>query len=133
MRAAIYTRYSSENQREASLEDQERVCRQKADGLGYSVVRVFKDAALSGQLNEEQRPGFAAMQDAAKRREFDVLIVDDASRLSRDRADADRVFQRLEHWRIGLITCAGGVDTVANPDGSDLVFGINAVINRQFL
>lgn len=28
MRVAIYTRFSSDSQREASLEDQERLCRQ---------------------------------------------------------------------------------------------------------
>ncbi len=87
MRAAIYVRYSSENQREASLEDQERLCRQEAERLGYAVTQVYKDAALSGQLNEALRPGFSAMQEAAKRHEFDVLIVDDASRLSRDQSD----------------------------------------------
>lgn len=95
MNAAIYVRYSSDNQRETSLADQERLCRQEADRLGYQVARVYKDAALSGQLSE-QRPGFVSLMAAAKRREFDVVIVDDASRLSRDSADALRLLQRLE-------------------------------------
>src|SRR5437867_2773244 len=98
MRAAIYVRYSSENQRESSLQDQERSCRQEAERLGYTVVKVYSDAALSGQLNGDQRPGYQAMQDAAKRREFDVLIVDDSSRLSRDTSDALRTLKRLEFW-----------------------------------
>ncbi len=132
MRAAIYTRYSSENQREASLEDQERVCRAEADRLGYPVVRVFKDAALSGQLSEEQRPGFAAMQDAARRKEFDVLIVDDTSRLSRNAGDSMKIQDRLRFLGVGLIT-RDGVNTVANPKSSDLVFGIKSVINQEFL
>jgi DNA invertase Pin-like site-specific DNA recombinase len=57
MRAAIYTRYSSENQREASLEDQERRCRAEAARAGFTVVAVWQDAALSGQLGDDQRPG----------------------------------------------------------------------------
>ena len=39
MRAAIYTRHSSENEGEASLEDQERLCRQEADRLGSARSR----------------------------------------------------------------------------------------------
>ncbi len=94
MKAAIYVRYSSDNQRESSLEDQERLCRQEADRLGYSVVEVYEDAALSGTLGEDQRPGFAAMMEAAKRKAFDALIVDDSSRLSRDTSDALRALKR---------------------------------------
>ena len=75
----------------------------KPDRHGYTVTKVYKDAALSGQLSEDQRPGFQAMQEAAKRKEFDVLIVDDASRLSRDQSDALRTLKRFELWGVGLI------------------------------
>src|SRR5438128_1200398 len=133
MRAAIYVRYSSENQREASLEDQERLCRQEAERLGYSVVKVYSDAALSGQLNEDQRPGFQAMQDAAKHHEFDVLIVDDASRLSRDQSDALRVLKRFEFWGVGLIARTDGVNTLQNPKSSRLLFGVKSAFSEEFL
>ncbi|HLW59599.1 MAG TPA: recombinase family protein [bacterium] len=88
MRAAIYARYSSENQRASSIDDQIRLCRQEADQRGWIVVNEFSDAALSGALGEDQRPGYRTMMAAAKRREFDVLLVDDTSRLSRDSVDA---------------------------------------------
>lgn len=133
MRAAIYTRYSSENQRETSLEDQERLCRQEAEHLGYTVTKVYKDAALSGQLGEDQRPGFQAVMDAAKRREFDVLIADDASRLSRNAGDALKIQERLRFLGIGLVARSDGINTVTNPKNSELVFGIKSVINREFL
>jgi site-specific DNA recombinase len=133
MRAAIYTRYSSDNQREASLEDQERLCRQEAARLGYSVVHVYKDAALSGQLGEHGRPGFQAMLAAARREEFDVLMVDDASRLSRDAGDALKIQERLLFLGIGLVARADGINTLQNPKNSALVFGIKSVINREFL
>ncbi len=133
MRAAIYTRYSSDSQRDASLEDQERLCREEADRLGYIVVNVFSDAALSGQLNEDGRPGFQAMQQAARRREFDVLIVDDASRLSRDQADALRTLKRFEFWGVGLIARTDGVNTIQNPKSSRLLFGVKSAFSEEFL
>ncbi len=133
MRAGIYVRYSSENQREASLEDQERLCRQEAERLGYVVTKVYSDRALSGQLGEDQRPGFAAMQEAAKRREFDVLIVDDASRLSRNAGDALKIQERMRYLGIGLVARSDGINTVQNPKNSELVFGIKSVMNQEFI
>src|SRR5439155_5144423 len=133
MKAAVYVRYSSENQRAASLEDQEVECRREAGRLGYEVTKVYKDAALSGQLNEDQRPGFQAMQEAAKRHEFDVLIVDDTSRLSRDQADALRALKRFEFWGVGLIARTDGVNTIQNPKSSRLLFGVKSAFSEEFL
>ena len=48
MLAAIYARYSSDKQRETSLEDQERTCRRRAEQEGWTVVKVYGDAAISG-------------------------------------------------------------------------------------
>ncbi len=133
LKAAIYARYSSENQRETSLEDQIRLCRQEADRLSYAVTKVYTDRAMSGQLSEDQRPGFAAVIESAKHREFDVLIVDDASRLSRNAGDALKFQERMRYLGIGLVSRADGINTVQNPRNSDLVFGIKSVINREFV
>jgi DNA invertase Pin-like site-specific DNA recombinase len=133
MKAAVYCRYSSENQRAASLEDQGRECRAEAERRGYAVVNVFTDAALSGSLGEDGRPGFAAMMASAKRREFDVLIVDDSSRLSRDTSDALRTLKRLEFLAIGFIARADGIDTVRNARSSRLMFGVKSAFNEEFL
>ncbi len=48
MRAAIYARFSSTLQREASIEDQERLCRERAAREGWPVVEVFADRASRG-------------------------------------------------------------------------------------
>jgi site-specific DNA recombinase len=132
MRAAIYARYSSENQREASIEDQVRLCRQEAERRAFAVVATWQDAELSGQLTK-RRPGLQAMLAAAKRGEFDVLIVDDAARLSRDGAEAQRLFKRLEFYRVGLIARSDGIDTLANPKSSRLIFGVKSAFNEEFL
>jgi site-specific DNA recombinase len=47
-RAAIYARYSSEHQSEASIEDQVRNCRRLCEEKGWHVAEVYADRALSG-------------------------------------------------------------------------------------
>lgn len=132
MRAALYARYSSDTQRETSLEDQIRLCRQEAERRSCTVVAVWTDAELSGQLTK-RRPGLQEMLGAAKRREFDVLIVDDASRLSRDSGEGQRLFKRLEFAGVGLVARSDGIDTLANPKSSRLLYGIKGAMNEEFL
>jgi hypothetical protein len=48
VRAAIYARYSSDSQRDASIEDQVRVCRAEIERHGLDLVEIYNDAALSG-------------------------------------------------------------------------------------
>ena len=48
MRAVIYARYSSDTQREASIEDQIEICRRYIDRQGWTLVENYKDRALSG-------------------------------------------------------------------------------------
>jgi len=45
---AIYARYSSDNQRDASIADQLRVCREYATRQGWTVINEFPDHAISG-------------------------------------------------------------------------------------
>ena len=48
MKVAIYARYSSDNQRDASIADQRRVCREFASRQRWTVVEEFTDHAISG-------------------------------------------------------------------------------------
>ena len=47
-RAAIYSRYSSDNQREASIEDQARICEELIERSGWTKTAIYSDAAMSG-------------------------------------------------------------------------------------
>jgi site-specific DNA recombinase len=93
LRAAIYTRYSSDNQREASIEDQIEVCRRYAQLQGWTIVEVYADHALSGA--SRFRPAFQQMQVDAEARRFDVIIVEALDRLSRKLADVADLHDRL--------------------------------------
>jgi site-specific DNA recombinase len=48
MRIAIYARYSSDHQDERSIEDQIRLCRERACAIGANVVGTYTDYAISG-------------------------------------------------------------------------------------
>lgn len=52
-RAAIYARYSSENQRDESIADQLEVCRRYAASLGFDVTATFSDRAISGSNSKQ--------------------------------------------------------------------------------
>ena len=49
MKVAIYARYSSENQRDASIADQFRVCREFAQRQGWHIEREYIDAQSTAE------------------------------------------------------------------------------------
>jgi len=87
MRVALYARYSSEGQREASIVDQFRNAETRAEKEGWPIVARYADQGISGTQDEKGREGYAALLKAARAKEFDVCLVDDLSRLSRDEAE----------------------------------------------
>lgn len=84
MKVAIYARYSSDNQRPESIQDQIRACQELAHARGYVVdlTHIYKDEAKSGALKD--RPALETLLAAARARQFEAVLVDDLSRLSRD-------------------------------------------------
>ena len=83
MRAAIYARYSSENQRPESIEDQVAACRRLAVQRGFTILEehIYADQAQSGARKD--RPGLATLLTAGQQRAFEIVLVDDLSRLAR--------------------------------------------------
>jgi DNA invertase Pin-like site-specific DNA recombinase len=102
MRAVIYARYSSDLQRETSIEDQIEVCRRYVEAQGWTIVGTYKDAAISGA--SRFRPGFQKlMADAAERR-FDLVICEAIDRLGRRLADTADLQDQLAFQGIRLYT-----------------------------
>ena len=83
MKVAIYARYSSDNQRDASIADQLRVCRAYAERQDWSVCEEYTDHAVSGATL--LRAGFQALMRDALNRRFDVVLAESLDRFSRDR------------------------------------------------
>ena len=131
MRAALYARYSSEHQREASIEDQYRNCERYAAREGWSIVERFADKGISGTKGEKGRDGYGAMLKAAQARRFDVLLVDDFARLSRDQVETETARRRLVHWGIRLIGVSDGIDTAAK--GHKMLSSFKGIMNECYL
>jgi DNA invertase Pin-like site-specific DNA recombinase len=106
MRVALYARYSSDQQREASIADQIRDCRQHAGREQWTVVQEYTDAAMSGA--SRHRPGFQALMRDARRRDFDLVVAESLDRLSRDQEDTANLFKVLSFVGVRIVTLAEG-------------------------
>jgi len=125
MRAVIYARYSSDLQREASIEDQLSVCGERAKREGWTVVGNYSDRAASGAdiLN---RPAINALLTDAKSGKFEVVVSEALDRISRDQEDVAAIYKRLRHHEIAIVTLAEGrVD--------ELHIGLKGTMNALFL
>ncbi|MBT3360855.1 MAG: recombinase family protein [Rhodospirillales bacterium] len=124
-RAALYARYSSDLQSEASIEDQIRLCRERAEHDGHTVVQTYTDYAISGG-NLSNRPGMLSLLDAAKRGECDVLIAEALDRISRDQEDIAAIYKRLSHADVRIVTLSEG-------EINELHVGLKGTMNALFL
>ena len=84
--AVIYARYSSHNQREASIEQQIEWCRDLADRHGLTVVEIYSDKAISGKT--DNRPSFQRMMRDAACGRFQNVIAWKSNRMGRNMLEA---------------------------------------------
>jgi len=106
MRAVVYARYSSDNQRDASIEDQLRQCQAFLVGKGWAFVRAYEDRAMSGA--SAFRPGYQQMREDSRAGHFDVAVAVSLDRFSRDQEDTAGLYKRLKHLGIPIVTIAEG-------------------------
>ena len=132
-RCAIYARYSSEKQNAASTDDQIRKCREFAARKGWTVSEehIYVDAAISGAT--ANRDALTRMMTAAAviSPQFDCLLVDDSSRLSRDLGDSDRIIKRLKFYGLKVCFVSQGFDSESESAG--MLAAIFGGINEQYL
>ena len=124
MRAAVYARYSSDMQREASIEDQVRVCRQRIDAEGWSLVQTYTDQAMSGA--HRLRPGYQRLLQDARDGQFDIVVAEALDRLSRDLEDIAAFHKQLCFSDVKIVTLAEGEIT-------ELHIGMKGTMNALFL
>ena len=86
MKAVIYARYSSDNQREESIEGQLRECMEYAERHGMTIVDTYIDRALSAKT--DNRPRFQAMIKDSSKQLFEVVLVWKLDRFARNRFDS---------------------------------------------
>ena len=86
MKAVIYARYSSDSQREESIEGQLRECKEYAERNGITVLSAYIDRALSAKT--DNRPEFQRMIKDSAKGLFDIVLVWKLDRFARNRYDS---------------------------------------------
>lgn len=81
--AAVYARYSSDNQTEQSIEGQLRVCEEYAQRNGIVIVDTYIDRAMTG--TNDNRPDFRRMIKDSAKKSWDFILVYKLDRFSRNK------------------------------------------------
>ena len=105
MTAVIYARYSSDNQREESIEGQIRECTAYAEKNGITVIKHYIDRALSAKT--DNRPDFQQMIKDSEKRLFDIVLVWKLDRFARNRYDSAHYEYLLERKPCQAGICHG--------------------------
>lgn len=108
VKAVIYARYSSDQQREESIEAQMRACSDYIANQKWVLTESYIDRALSAR--SDHRPEFQRMISDAKRNKFDYVVVHKLDRFSRDRYDHAYYKRELKLNGIRLISVLENLD-----------------------
>ena len=130
---ASYCRFSSKNQDDRTIADQQRQCKARAtrDGFASSAILLFADEAVSGA--KHSREGFDCMMAAARAGKIKVLYFVNLSRLARDCVLTLQTLRELVYvHKIRVISIDEGIDT-SQTDNWELIAAILGVQHEQFL
>ncbi|MFC7047983.1 recombinase family protein [Emcibacter nanhaiensis] len=124
IKVAIYARYSSDNQREASIEDQIRLCRELTAQQGWTITKTYQDSAMSGA--SLMRPGIQALMEDAVKGNFSIILTEALDRLSRDQEDIAGLYKRMSFADVRIITLSEG-------EVNNLHIGLKGTMNALYL
>ncbi|WP_183491192.1 recombinase family protein [Martelella radicis] len=124
IRAVIYARYSTDLQRDASIDDQIRACDAYAKRQGLDVVETYSDRATSGA--SLMRSGIQKLMRDAQSRQFDIVITHALDRLSRNQADIAGLYQKLQF--AGVM-----IETISEGSIDEIHIGLKGTMNALYL
>ena len=124
--AFLYARYSTEQQTEASIQDQLRRCRDYANERHWSISGEFTDEGISGAAMGN-RPGVLAALAAVK--SGDVLLIADTTRLSRSQ-DLAPLLARLRHRGVRVLGVLDGFDSESRT--ARMQAGLSGIMSEEF-
>lgn len=123
-KAVGYSRYSTDLQNERSIADQEALIRRYADVNGLDLARLYSDAAQSG-ASILGRDGLLELLSDARAGGFEVVIVEELDRLSRDMEDLAGIHKRLSFAGIEIMAVHEGV-------ASTVTVGLRGLVGQMF-
>ena len=106
-----YARYSSHNQKDASIEQQLAACKQKADELGITLIDSYEDRAISGKT--DKRPSFQRMMRDAEKGKFKYVIAWKSNRIGRNMLEAMMNEAKLNSFGVRVIYVEEDFDDTA--------------------
>jgi len=126
--AVAYMRCSGEAQIEGDTwARQEAAITKYADGAGFLVVRWFRDEAVPGKTELEDRAGLSECMALVREHNIGTVLVESADRLARDLIVSELIVRDMQRAGVRIVT-AGGVDLT---EGSSL--NPTAKLIRQIL
>ena len=129
-RAALYARYSSDNQRAESITAQLRACNAYCEKKDHQVVKEYIDEAESGRFDD--RPAYQAMMKDAKAGSFDVVVFHKIDRSGRD--ETDFYFYKALLKRAGVSIEYAECEIADTPEGQlleSMLVGMAAYFSRN--
>lgn len=107
----LYARFSSHNQRDASIDQQFAVGRKKASELGIPIVEAYSDYAISGKT--DKRPAFQRMMRDAEKGNFQYVIAWKSSRMGRNMLEALMNESKLNTFGVRVVYVEEDYDDTA--------------------
>jgi DNA invertase Pin-like site-specific DNA recombinase len=129
---ASYARYSSDQQREDSIQDQQRKCHEAAARNGHVIGPdlEFADEAISG--TKLHRDGLDKMLAAAAAGRFRVLYFHSLSRLARESVITMPLLKKLVYVdRIRVVSVTEGVDS--DRDGWEMLATMFSLLHERYV
>ena len=112
-KVAVYARVSTDHQ---TVENQLQVLREVAERNDYEIVCEYIDSGISGAKGRDKRPQFDALIKDAVRREFDLIMYWDISRLGRSLQHLVGFLSEIQSKNVDLYIHQQGLDT-STPTG----------------
>lgn len=113
MKAVVYARYSSDNQREESIEGQLRECTAYCKKNDITILRTYIDRAMSAKT--DHRPDFQQMIKDSAKGLFDVIIVWKLDRFARNRYDSAHYKAQLRKYGVKVLSATENISE--GPEG----------------
>jgi len=113
MKAVIYARYSSDNQREESIDGQLRECTAYCKKNDITILRTYIDRAMSAKT--DHRPDFQRMIKDSAKGLFDVIIVWKLDRFARNRYDSAHYKAQLRKYGVKVLSATENISD--GPEG----------------
>ena len=124
MRVVVYARYSSDQQRDASIDDQIRICRVRAEREGWEVGEIFTDHAISGATL--LRPGYQALLAHLRGTKCDIVLAESLDRFSRDQEHIAAFYKQVSFAGARIFTLSEG-------EVSELHIGLKGTMGALYL